>query len=389
MMGQRGGRGLNTLANLLKNSDMTAPSPSPPAARGASPGTVALRTGARRTPPGVDGPGGPQPLRVGFVLLDAFTLAAFSGLMDVLRLAADHGGRSRQIHARWEVMSVGGQPRTSSSGQTLSGLRPLGAPQDFDYLAVCGGNDYLNARQPPELLAWLRDASAQGRRFLGICTGTFVLAQAGLIGPRSVCVHWNVVDVFRARFPDIRAEVDRLFIDEGDLITCAGSTAAIDLGLYLVGRHCGPHRAQQAMRHMMLQGMRPGRSPQPHFHANLSGIHDVRVRRAAHFMEQRLTDPPSLDSLARYVGISARQLERAFRAQLGLSPMAFFRHLRLEYARSLLLGRSRSITQIALDCGFADGAHFCREFGARFGVTPRSYLKLHADPAGRAGAAAA
>jgi transcriptional regulator GlxA family with amidase domain len=220
-----------------------------------------------------------------------------------------------------------------------------------------------------------------------VCTGTFALAQAGLVGPRAVCVHWNVVDVFRARFPGIEAVVDRLFIDEGDLITCAGSTAAIDLGLYLVGRHCGAHRAQQAMRHMMLQGMRPGRSPQPHFHADLSGVHDVRVRRAAHFIEQRLNDPPTLDSLARYVGISARQLERAFRAELGLSPMAFYRQLRLEYARSLLLGRRASITQIALDCGFADGAHFSREFGARFGVTPRRYVQTHAGAAPETGAA--
>ena len=361
------------MVKILKNSDMSiVPNP-----LSSSRGPIPVRPGSRRMRAGLDDPVASRPLRIGFVLLDAFTLAAFSGLIEVLRLAADQGGRSRQIHAAWAVMSVGGRPRTSSSGQTVSELLPLGDPQDFDYIAVCGGNDYLNGQLPLELLDWLRQAAGAGKRFLGICTGTFVLAQAGLVGPRSVCVHWNVVDAFRARFPGIVAVVDRLFVDEGDLITCAGSTAATDLGLYLVGRHCGRPRAQQAMRHMMLQGMRSGRSPQPHFHADLSSVHDMRVHRAAQFIEQRLNDPPTLDSLARYVGISARQLERAFRKHLGLSPMAFYRQLRLEYARTLLLGGGASITQIALDCGFADGAHFTREFGARFGETPRRYLQIH------------
>ncbi|WZB76888.1 helix-turn-helix domain-containing protein [Achromobacter insuavis] len=211
---------------------------------------------------------------------------------------------------------------------------------------------------PVPLRDWLRRAAALRVRLLGICTGTFALAQADVIGPRTVCVHWNVLETFRERFPATRAVVDRLFVDEGDLISCAGSTAAIDLGLYLVARHCGRDKAQQAMRHMMLQGARPGRVPQAHFRTDLSGIQDLRVRQAAHFIEQRIDNPPPLDAIARYVGVGRRQLERAFRLATGMSPMAFQRQLRLEYGSWLLLNNACSITQIALDCGFADGAHF-------------------------------
>lgn len=349
-------RSLNAADKKLNNSDMSATTASDPSVPPAAAVT-------------------PARLRIGFVLLHQFTLAAFSGLIDVLRLAGDPGGRSRQIATSWEIMSVNGQPRRSSAGLQVSDITGLQDPAQFDYIAVCGGNDYLNDKLPQPLADWLALAASRRVRMLGICTGTFVLAQAGLVGSRTVCIHWNVLDDFRARHPQPHAVVDRLFVDEGDLITCAGSTAAIDLGLYLVARHCGRDKAQQAVRHMMLQGIRPARLPQAHFYSDLDGIEDLRVRQAMHYIEQRLDSPPSLDAIARYVGIGSRQLERAFQASLGESPMACYRRLRLEYGRWLLQGGQRSITQVALDCGYADGAHFSREFSGRYGMSPRRYLQ--------------
>ncbi|WP_428032008.1 GlxA family transcriptional regulator [Ancylobacter sp.] len=314
-----------------------------------------------------------SPLRVGFVLLDQFTLAAFGGLIDALRLAADHGGRSRQIHASWKVMSLDGTARRASCGVMISDSAPLLDPAQFDYIAVCGGNDYLNEHQPPALLDYLRRAASQRVRLIGVCTGTFAIAQAGLAEKRMVCIHWNVLDAFQAQFPTLNAVTDKLFVDEGDLLSCAGSTAAIDLGLYLVTRHCGAAKANQAVRHMMLQGMRSSALPQPHFFADLAGIADTRVHQAVHFMEQRLDDPPSMDAIARYVGCSSRQLERAFNAALGASPAAFQRRLRKDYACWMLENSPRSITEIAFDCGFSDAAHFSREFRSAFGQSPRQY----------------
>lgn len=323
------------------------------------------------TPPAVAGR--LSPLRVGFVLLDQFTLAAFGGLIDALRLAADHGGRSRQIHASWTVMSLDATPRRASCGVLVSDSAPLLDPAQFDYVAVCGGNDYLNENPPPALLDYLRRAAACRARLIGVCTGTFAIAQAGLAAKRTVCIHWNVLEAFQARFPTLNAVTDKLFVDEGDLLSCAGSTAAIDLGLYLVTRHCGATKANQAVRHMMLQGMRPPSLPQPHFFADLAGVTDARVHQAVHFMEQRLDDPPSIDAIARYVGCSGRQLERAFSAALGVAPAAFQRQLRTDYACWMLENSPRSITEIAFDCGFSDAAHFSREFRNAFGLSPRDY----------------
>ncbi len=315
------------------------------------------------------------PLRVGFILTEQFTLAAFAGFVDALRLAADPGGRSRPIHASWTVMSADGLPRRSSCGVSVGDLAKLADPAAFDYIAVCGGNDYLNRRPPADLIDYLKLAAAKGVPLLGVCTGTFIIAQAGLADGRCVCVHWNVIEAFRERFPLARPVVDRLFVDEGSLITCAGSTATIDMALYLVKRHCGDDKARQALRHMMLQDVRPASLPQPHFFADLSGITDLRVRKAAHFIEQRLDDPPRVETIARYVGISVRQLERAFEAALDSTPAAFQRRVRLDYARWLLSNCDRAVTQIASDCGFADGAHLSREFRAAFGVAPARFRR--------------
>lgn len=315
------------------------------------------------------------PLRVGFVLLDKFTLAAFGGLIDALRLAADDGGQSRQIHASWTIMTPGAKESVASCGLRVEGSRDLLDPGRFDYLAVCGGNGYVDARPVPHLNDYLRRAHAAGVRLLGICTGSFDIARAGLAEGRSVCVHWNVRDEFERQFPGVKTSIDRLFVDEGDLITCAGSTAAIDLGLYLVSRHCGRDRATQAVRHMMLTGIRSPSRPQASFRQELEGVSDPRVVKAVHFMEQQLDHPPTLPTLARYVGVSARQLERAFKAELGLTPMRFNRVMRLGYGRWMIDNKLENITQIALDCGFSDTAHFSREFRAHFGLSPSLYRK--------------
>lgn len=315
------------------------------------------------------------PLRVGFLLQEKFTLAAFGGLIDALRLSADDGGKSRQIHAAWKVMSPGSSTRTASCGVQVGGVNDYLDPQVFDYIAVCGGNDFNEARDSRALDRYLRDAHSNGVRLLGVCTGTFAIAHAGLANQRTVCIHWNVLDAFQRRFPGVSTSTDRLFIDEGDVITCAGSTAAIDLGLYLISRHCGRERAQQAVRHMMLAGIRAPTVLQANFCQFLPEGVSARVRKAVHFMEQQLDHPPRLDTIARYVGISARQMERTFKKELGVTPMRYERLMRLHYGRWMIDNKDDSITQIALDCGFSDAAHFSREFRMQFGMPPSIYRR--------------
>lgn len=314
-----------------------------------------------------------QALRVGFVLVDLFTLNAFSGFIDALRLAADRGARSRQINCAWTIMGRG--PVTASCGLKVDATGELMAPAEFDYIAVCGGNGYPERSQPEWLTNYLRRAAESGTRLIGVCTGTFNIARAGLMAGFPACVHWNVLDEFHEQFPAVEARPDRIFLDAGARITCAGSTGATDLALHLIARHCGHELAQQSIRHMMLHSIRPADAPQAHFYSDLGHVRDERVRRAVTLMEQTLNQPLAIPDLATQVDVSARQLERRFQIALGTGPGAYYRDLRLRYGAFMLRHTTDSILRIALDAGFADGAHFSRLFKTRFGIVPTIFRR--------------
>ncbi|SDE68453.1 GlxA family transcriptional regulator [Limimaricola pyoseonensis] len=316
---------------------------------------------------------GRQKLRVGILVLDNFTLNAFSGFIDALRLAADTGGRSRQIECGWVIMGHG--PVRASCGLSIT---PDAEPMDpgrFDYIAVAGGNDYPQRAQPAWLTRYLQQADAAGVRLVGLCTGTFNIARAGLMEGRTACVHWNVHDEFRSQFPNVRALSDRIFFDAGDRITCAGSTGAPDLALHLIGRHCGPERAQQSLRHMVLSNQRDASFPQAQFAEETRSLRDSVVRRAILIMEQTLDAPISLEDLASRLGISPRHLSRRFTESLGQSPSRYYRFLRVRYGAWRLVHSTERVSEVATEAGFSDASHFLREFKQVYGTTPARYRK--------------
>lgn len=319
-------------------------------------------------------------LSVGFVLLDKFTLNAFACFIDALRLAADRGGRSRQIHCRWDIM--GEAPVRASCGLQVVPDRAFCEPERFNYIAVCGGNDYADPRPAPRLHAFLRSADAAGVGLIGVCTGTFELARAGLLKGRKACVHWNVYDTFRERYPQIDAVPDQIFLESENRVTCAGSAGVADFALHLIARHCGPEKAQRAVRHMMVQDVRPATYPQAHFFSDLTTVRDEVVRRAAHAMEQTLNEPLSTEQLAAEFGVSVRSLERRFRTAVDCTPSAYYRTMRLRYGRFLVERTERQIAAIASECGFADSAHFTRNFKLSFGCVPSAMRRqVRSQPA--------
>lgn len=315
------------------------------------------------------------PLRIGIVLLSEFTMMAFAGFSDVLRLASDHGGHSRQILIHWDVFSTDGEPRRSSSGTLVTELTDLPAdPGEFDYIAICGGNSFTR-KTSKKLANWIKLAYDKGVIMLGLCTGTFALAQAGVAKDHKVCIHWNVTDEFNKQFPNIKYSVDNLFIDSGHLITCAGSSAVLDLALYILKRHLGTEKTQQAMRHMMLHTARSAHWPQAHFRVILDDVSDPRIHKAVHFLEQRIDDLPSISKVADHIGISHRQLVRLFNKSLGLTPSGLYRNMRLQYGKWQLKNTRKSITDIAISCGFSDNSHFTKAFRLYFGQTPSLYRR--------------
>ncbi|WP_111414364.1 GlxA family transcriptional regulator [Billgrantia lactosivorans] len=320
-----------------------------------------------------------EPLSVGFVLLHRFTLLPFAAFVDCLRLAADEGDRSRQLRCHWTFMTSTGGPATSSCGASITPCEPFRDPQEFDYIVVIGGvlddADQLDTMA----LAYLRRAASAQVPLVGLCTGVFALIQAGLMGGRRCCVSWYHHRDMIQRFPTIEPVADRLFVDDGDRLTCAGGSAGADLAAYLVERHLGKAWAMKSLRIMLLDEARIGAHPQPQ-PVVFGKIEDRLVRRSIAVLEQHLGEPISMETLAERVGTSRRNLERRFRETLGVGPQKFARDLRLRYGLWLLHYTGKSVTEIGERCGFADTAHFSRHFRSAFGMPPSEMRKRAEEP---------
>ncbi|MDA3922043.1 MAG: GlxA family transcriptional regulator [Salinisphaera sp.] len=310
-------------------------------------------------------------LSVGFVLLPRFTMLPFAAFVDCLRLAADKGDTSRPIQCQWRFMTSDGAPATASNGAQLGPCATYTAHrvEEFDYVVVCGG--LLDDRPSADsaTIDYLKRAAAAGVPLVGLCTGGFALIQAGLMTGRCCCVSWYHYNDLTQRFPDVRPVADRLFVVDGDRITCSGGIAAADLAAWIIERHMGRALAQKSLHILLIDGARRGNTaqPQPACHEQ---VKDNRVRRAIHIIEQRLNDPPSTAALADLLDVSKRQLERGFMHELGVSPSAFSRDLRLRYGLWQLQNTRRSITEISAECGFSDNAHFTRQFKRLFERAP-------------------
>ncbi|GED21378.1 GlxA family transcriptional regulator [Halomonas halmophila] len=315
-----------------------------------------------------------RPLSVGFVLLRRFTMLPFAAFVDCLRLAADEGDRSRQLRCHWVFMTSAGQDAMSSCGAAVTPCTAFRDPREFDYIVTIGGVQDEHDELDDTAIAYLRRAAQAGVPLVGVCTGVFALIQAGVMGGRRCCVSWYHHGDLTRRFPDIEPVADRLFIDDGNRLTCAGGTAAADLAAYLVERHLGKAWAMKSLHIMLFDEARPGEHPQPQ-PVVFDKVEDRVVRRAIAIIEQHLGEAMTVDELAHRVGTSRRNIERRFREVLGVGPQKFARDLRLRYGLWLLHYTAKSVTEIGERCGFSDTAHFSRHFREAFGATPSTVRK--------------
>lgn len=309
-------------------------------------------------------------LRVGIVPLREFTLLPFSGFIDVLRLATDEGDRSRQRVCRWTVMNADGREMRASCGNVVRPDARFHDPRAFDYIVVVGGLLHAGPQSDAATDAYLVEAAGLGVKLVGLCTAVFTMIRLGLMSGRQCCVSWYHYWDLKKAFPDVTPISDRLFVVDGSRITCAGGTAAVDLAAWIVARHVGQGVADKALHILLADRARPADAPQPHVVAGQLP-RDARLEHAMAIIEERLSDPPSVKSLAAQVGVSRRQLERIFRAEHGLSPWQYLLVRRLRQGHWLLTQTGRSVTEIAQECGFVDASHFARRMRKTFGASPQ------------------
>ena len=260
-----------------------------------------------------------------------------------------------------------------AQGITISDLEPLPEVGPDDTVLVPG----IDSSSLDDLDAvpsgWLRRSHAAGARIGAICTGAFVLAQAGLLDGRECTTHWKVAEQLERTFSRARVHRNRLFVKAGRVITSAGVTSGIDMALSLVEDDHGPLVAAQVAREIVVYLRRDGSSEQTSvylkYRTHLSpGVHRVQDWLVAH-PEQR----PSLDDMAKIAGMSRRNLTRAFRHATGISLKQFSNELKLEVAANLLHDPGLTVESVAYRCGFKDARQLRRLFLMNHGINPSAW----------------
>lgn len=324
----------------------------------------------------------PKRLRVGFILTRSFTLSAFALFVDTLRLAGDNEDQSRRLHCDWEVLSSTKNFITSSSGIQVAPTAPFVDPSSFDYIAVVGG--LLRVEEPIDghAISYLRKAADAGVGLIGLCTGSFVLAETGLLNGHTVCVSWLHHREFRERFPTLKATSEQIFVFDGKVATSAGGSSVADLAACLVRHHVGEAAERNALEILQISRRREATDVQPRNPLGLD-VYDKRVNLALMIMEQHIEDPVDIVDIANMAGVSRRQLERLFHGEVGRSPAAAYAEIRMRAAVRSVLQTERPIIEIAVDAGFENVSHFTRRFRVMFGETPSEMRRRHRAQRGK------
>jgi transcriptional regulator GlxA family with amidase domain len=281
----------------------------------------------------------------------------------------------RDLDADWSdlvVCQIGESPYRGSGGvfvRAAAGLEAM-ATADLVVVPACFMPGY---RAPVELLDALRAAHARGARVASLCTGSFVLAEAGLLDGREATTHWQHVDELRRRYPAVRVNEHPLYIDDGDILTSAGTAASIDLCLHIVATDFGAAVAAEISRSMVVAPHREGGQAQyipPKPAAPPTGLAPVLDWAVAH-----LEDPLTIGDLAERAGMSVRTFGRHFAALVGATPLAWLNQQRIARARELLETTDLPVEVVAQRSGLGTGAGLRQHFQRTVGTTPAAYRR--------------
>lgn len=304
--------------------------------------------------------------QVGLILEDGFQLMGLAALTAFEFANAELGAQGYRL----TILSERGGTIRSSMNAGIETV-PIGVMPDT--LMVAG--ELLPQEVSPGLNDYVARAGDEARRVAGVCTGAFVLAQAGLLDGRAATTHWAHARTLQARFPKVRVDEDRIFVRDGNIWTSAGMSSAIDLTLALLEDDHGPALSRAIARKLVVYHRRPGGQSQFSAMLELEPRSD-RVRRALTYARENLRNALSVEELADAASLSPRQFSRVFREETGQSPAKAVEMLRLEAARVMLEHGRHPLDVVARDTGFTDRDRMRRAFLRNYGQPPAS-LKRH------------
>jgi len=286
----------------------------------------------------------------------------------------------RRAYRTTPVSSNGGYVE-SFEGVTIntSAIRQV-RPRAEDTVIVTGGfrSAVEAACNESELLEWIREARSVGSRIASVCTGSFVLASAGIAERRTVATHWAACDDFTSAYPEVDLNEDAIYVEDEGIWTSAGVTSGIDMALAMLERDHGSEARTFVSRMLVVYSHRPGNQSQ------FSDVLRTQARtghpfeEAIRWIDENISQPIRVADLAKKAGMSERTFFRRFSAAVGESPARFIENVRLSRARDLLQA-GMPVKQTAGAVGYRSEAAFRTAFASRFGTTPTGFRSLHRE----------
>lgn len=307
-------------------------------------------------------------IRFGVLIFDGFPMLAFSAVIEPLRVG---NILSKQDVFSWFIVSSGRPSVTASNGVAITVDHAAESAPDADYIVVCSGGD-ADRLPDKEPLKWIRRCLRSGAHVGSVADGTFYLARAGLMDGFACTLHWQSQPAFKEKFADITLKHD-IYVVDRSRFTSAGGVGTLDMMLEIMAGHCGPGLAAEVAEwfvHSRIRSTADREKLQLHIR---TGIHDDTVLSAVALMEDNIEAPISMIEIAGRLQMTRRQLENAFEREVGRSPSAYYRQIRLRHAKDLLEHSAMSVRDIGLACGYSSFSAFVRAFRGGFGETPKRF----------------
>ncbi|QBR01587.1 GlxA family transcriptional regulator [Paraburkholderia pallida] len=318
--------------------------------------------------------------RAAILVYDNCYASSAGGFADILQIANSHLRRQQSEAGAlfdWKFVSPAGEPVRASNGLVLS-TQPIRPRERFDLIFIpsahYGGSTALDRLLASQSAAcdWLVSQWNAGAWLAANCTGTFVLAQTGLLDDRPATTTWWLAEQFRSKFPRVNLQLEPV-ITEADRLICAGASASYLLQtIHIIERFAGPTIASQCAKTMLIDVSQTRQTPYLPLLTDKAHA-DSLVHRAQHWLQKNMAKEVKMSEMANKLGVSERTIIRRFQAALNLAPLRYLQSLRIEAARGLLEAGDLNVEAIAAKVGYNDASSFCRLFKEKVGLSPGAY----------------
>ena len=308
----------------------------------------------------------PIPQHFQFLLVENFSHLAFSCAVEPLRIA-NYVAKSDLY--RWSFASRDGEFALASNGSETRVSLSFKEAGNADYVFALSGLGVQDAATTSLLVA-IRRARAHGARIGALCSGAYILAEAGMLDQQRAAIHWDYHDSFMEEFPEVGLS-RKVFVADGPVITASGGTATADLMLFLIAQSHGTDLSIEVADQMVYNAVRDADAAQRVSLQSRHGIRNEHLSRAIQLMTESLDDPRPPSVIAGELGVSTRQMERLFGRYLSCSPKKYYVDLRLQKAQRLLVQTDMSVTDVAFATGFNSPTHFSKTYRVQFGIAPK------------------